>query len=225
MRSEVFGLNPGTPAAGGPGKACQENKKQHLCCIEVIVKCRFCAEEIQDAAVLCRFCGAEKRESEWYPPSASFSRATRPKGSFTIKATGVLFVLSGGFSLMTVSSDVPLLGALRGGVTALCYNLFFAALFSGIGIGLLVGKAWGYRLLLAGTAVYCVDRLLFAANKGTRDAYLAASGVTEQVEAFIDARLLDQAVIIGTLSTVACWLGFALYIYLRRDYLLRAAAT
>jgi hypothetical protein len=130
----------------------------------------------------------------------------------------MLFLLSGVFSLISVTSDVPLFGAMRGGLTALCYNLSFAALFLGIGVGLIVGKVWGYHLLLAGTALYTLDRLLFIMDKETRDAYLAASGVTKQIEVLVDTSMFDQLLIVATLATIACWCGFACYIYLRRDY-------
>ena len=101
---------------------------------------------------------------------------------------------------------------------ALCYNLLFAALFLGMGIGLIVGRSWGYQLILAGTALYSIDRILFVLDGDTRNAYLAASGVTEKVKDLIDPAMLDQMLIFTTLTTLACWWGFAFYIYLRRDY-------
>lgn len=145
------------------------------------MNCPFCAEEIQDAAVLCRFCAAEKTAKDgWVPPARQSPARTRRKGSSIIKSSGGLFLLSGAVSLASVSSDVPLLGAMRSGSTALCYNLLFAMLF------------------LAGTAIYSLDRLSFLLSKNTRDAYLTASGVTQQVKSFVDVSMFDRGIVISS---------------------------
>ena len=107
---------------------------------------------------------------------------------------------------------------MRGGGIALCYNLFFAMLFLGMGLGLIMGRSWGYRLFLAGTVVYSLDRLLFLLDKDTRDVYLTASGVSKEVSSLIDTSVFDQWIFLATVATLLCWWGFALYMYLRRDY-------
>ena len=132
--------------------------------------------------------------------------------------SGGLFLLSGVLSLTSLTSDVPLFGAMRSGGLALCYNLFYVMLFSGMGLGLIMGRSWGYRLFMAGTGVYSLDRFLFLVNKDTRDAYLTASGVTQEVSTLIDMSMFDQGIFFATAVTLLCWWGFACYVYLRRDY-------
>jgi hypothetical protein len=183
------------------------------------LNCPFCAEEIQDAAVICRFCGAAKSAAgEWGAPAPRSTPPAHRPGSTTIRSSGAFFLLSSLVSLVSITDDAPLFGAMRSGFVAVSYNLIFAVLFLAMGLALILGRSWGYRVFMAGTAIYSLDRLLFLLSKDTRDAYLTASGVTQQVRGMMDMSMIDEGVFLGTILTLICWWGFALYIYWRRDY-------
>jgi hypothetical protein len=111
----------------------------------------------------------------------------------------------------------------RSGVTAIAYNLLFVALFLSMGYGLIQGRRWGYRLILAGTGVYTLAKLLWLLDKPARDAQWNTGGLMQQLTDadMLDAATVDmlqQVLILVAVASLVCWWGFALYIYRRRDY-------
>ena len=187
---------------------------------EASMKCKFCAEEIQDSAILCRFCGATLEGPHWLPPlrNSSQKNATR-NGAFTINSTAILLILGAVLELSSPLAKVPLFGDVRGGAVAFIYHFLSASFFALAGLGLLEGSKRGLKAFYAMIAFYTIQQLLFIFDSNATEAYLKQSGIsaiTGLLGAGGDsiAEAMRSASILMLLST----LGFAFYIYIRRDY-------
>ena len=133
----------------------------------------------------------------------------RPKGYFTIRLAGFFFLASAVLEVATTSSEVPLFGAIRGGLAAAIYPLLYAAIFAIMGAGLWRMDRWGPSVILAGTIFFSIDRLVFLLGDRTLG--------YEDLLAFVEPEMVQTAVLTATLTAVVCWWGFAGYVLKRRD--------
>lgn len=150
---------------------------------------------------------------------------SKVKGRFTFRTTAVLFIVSAALEAASLTSEVPLFGAVRGGAAAIAYHSLYAGLFCAAAFGLWRAHPIGYAAVMAGAALYTLDRLLLLLDRTTLEAY-----IDSQLAAYGDvARMLDPGKVIDllTLATalfIAGWWGFALYTHLRRAYFSQASA-
>lgn len=138
--------------------------------------------------------------------------------------SSVFFLGSAAYELASITSAVPLFGALRGGAVAVLYHLTFVALLIAMGYGIHKRAPWGYWAILGGTAFYTLERLLYIADRGARvaeieDALHAAERLVGSVQIPPSASegVLQMGVLL-TLVRLACWWGFAAYTHLHRTY-------
>ena len=121
--------------------------------------------------------------------------------------------------LFFLTAGVPLFGAVRVGPLAGTNRLLNASLFLTTGVGLLIGRYWGYLLVFGGTLFYTLDKVLYVLDRKTMEVHLMSQlkGYPEVIDLVDKDSLLDMTVA-ATLLFVACWWAFAVYIYLRRAY-------
>ena len=141
------------------------------------------------------------------------------KGKITFRTTAVLFLLSALLEIFSLTSKVALLGALRGGALAVIWHLVYILLFLGLGVGLWRAKPWGYKLVFVGTLFYTLDKVSNLFYTDFKKAWLMQQlSRYEEIWQLIDIGAVLQIVTLIMLLFVACWWGFAVYTYLRRDY-------
>lgn len=123
------------------------------------------------------------------------------------------------FEGLSLTSGVPLFGAMRGGAIAVAYHLLYFGLFLAMGIGLWAARPWGYRVMFVGTIIYSLDKVIYLLDRQARDAamreMLAGYGGMLDI---VDLSSMQQMMILFTVLMVVSWWGFLLYLYFRRSY-------
>ena len=146
---------------------------------------------------------------------------TKMKGRTTLRIAAVCFLASAVFEFLDVLAPVPLLGAIRSGAAAMGYHLLFTAIFLAMGIGLWAGKPWGYGAVMAGTAIYSIDKVQMLFARHTFSDYLMqqfTTPTTREILGLVPKDLLLQVMSVAYLMLVLCWWGFALYVYRRQSW-------
>ena len=145
---------------------------------------------------------------------------TKAKGRTTIRTAAVCLMVSAVFELLDITAPVPLLGEMRSGIAAMVYHFIFTGIFLGMGVGLWTGKPWGYGTVMAGAAVYVLDKVQMLLARETFADFIMqqfTTPTTREILNLVPKELLLQVMTVAYLLVVLGWWGFALYVHLRRS--------
>jgi len=133
--------------------------------------------------------------------------------------SGWLLIASGAFGMLSLTSGVPLFGAVRHGLVAVTYNALTSAAFLTLGGALVWRRPWALGALAGASGVYTLDKLLFLLDPGARAAALGEGGL--RASGLLDGELLgrlDQLSVGVALSLLVGWWLFVAWLYRHREY-------
>lgn len=164
--------------------------------------------------MLCRFCGARRSARVWHASDRSQSAQPNQR-NFTIASSGVLLLVSGVWSLVSLTTPVPVFGGLTG-AAALLYNAVMAATLVAMGFALVRRTPWAISAVWVASFVYTVDKVAFLLDESAQHASLAE---LEAAAGPLSALVQETARLVSFLCLLGWW-GFVLFLYLKRDYFL-----
>ncbi len=146
----------------------------------------------------------------------------RHRSKTVMRTAAVFFIISAVFEGFSITAEVPLFGALRGGSIAVIYHVVYVCLFIAMGLVLWTGYDRGFRFMLGSTIFYSLDKLIYAFDhralqEDFQRSLQAYEGMIELMAESPSGWILSMP----TLVSVLAWWGFLFYLFLRRDYFSR----